>query len=332
MPQAVLLLPGIGAQGAKAGRPRARVHERPGERARQRLALGHLRLPGVRRGLPRRGGRRGGAGAAGDLGGVRLVGRCERGEWMPVSGQRHPRSTARLPSGIVPLAGDRACAAEGVRRPGLLLARRSRSWPSARSETGRLRRRRATSRGRRPTPPPALLLGRAGRHARRDRAKTGVPLARSERLNPGVAPTALFVGRRSACGETLAAALLAARSALPGPRPPRRRRRMSKRARGSSRTPPPARCSRPSASAEHADRLDHEADDGARRARHGRSSPTSSPSTRARPRSGGGIYLRAGEQLTVRDLAEGGADPVGEQRCRRARARRSRPTSRRSRS
>ena len=45
MPQAVLLLPGVGAQGAMPGRPRARVHERPGERARQRLALGDLRVP-----------------------------------------------------------------------------------------------------------------------------------------------------------------------------------------------------------------------------------------------------------------------------------------------
>ena len=53
MPQAVLLLPGVGAQGATPGRPRARVHERPGERARQRLALGDLRLPRDRRRLPR---------------------------------------------------------------------------------------------------------------------------------------------------------------------------------------------------------------------------------------------------------------------------------------
>ena len=36
-PQAVLLLPGVGAQGATPGRRRARLHERPGERARRRL-------------------------------------------------------------------------------------------------------------------------------------------------------------------------------------------------------------------------------------------------------------------------------------------------------
>ena len=78
MPQAVLLLPGVGAQGATPGRPRARVHERPGERARRRVPLGHLRLP-------RPGGRLARAAAAEaarlaprDLGGVRLVARTAR--------------------------------------------------------------------------------------------------------------------------------------------------------------------------------------------------------------------------------------------------------------
>ena len=73
MPQAVLLLPGVGAQGATPGRRRPRVHERPCERARHRLALGHLRLPRQRRATGDRRRRRGGAAEARGLGRLRLV-------------------------------------------------------------------------------------------------------------------------------------------------------------------------------------------------------------------------------------------------------------------
>ena len=59
MPRTILLLPGVGAQGGAVGRPRARVPERPGERARLGVALGDLRVPGVRHGLPGGGRRRG---------------------------------------------------------------------------------------------------------------------------------------------------------------------------------------------------------------------------------------------------------------------------------
>ena len=45
MPRAIILLPGVGAQGATPGRRRAGVHERPGERARQRVPVGDLRVP-----------------------------------------------------------------------------------------------------------------------------------------------------------------------------------------------------------------------------------------------------------------------------------------------
>ena len=47
MPRTILLLPGVGAQGALGRRPGARVPERPGERARLGLALGHLRVRGT---------------------------------------------------------------------------------------------------------------------------------------------------------------------------------------------------------------------------------------------------------------------------------------------
>src|SRR5215475_8215174 len=54
----------VGATHPRAGRdarrPRPRIHERPRERARQRIPLGQLRLPGDRRRLPCGGRRRGG--------------------------------------------------------------------------------------------------------------------------------------------------------------------------------------------------------------------------------------------------------------------------------
>ena len=73
MPQAIILLPGVGAQGATPGRRGARLHERAGERARQRVALGDLRLPRRRRRLACRRRRRGGPPRRRDLGRLRLV-------------------------------------------------------------------------------------------------------------------------------------------------------------------------------------------------------------------------------------------------------------------
>ena len=72
---------------------------------------------------------------------------------------------------------------------------------------------------------------------------------------------------------------------------------------------------------QRADRVDHEADDGARRARAPQARPTSSRSTRARPPSASSrSTCGAGEQLTVARPAQGRADPVRERRRRRARA------------
>ena len=74
MPRAIILLPGVGAQGADAGGCRARLHERAVQCPRQRVALGHLRVPRrARRRLARRSSRRGRAPAGGRLGGGRLV-------------------------------------------------------------------------------------------------------------------------------------------------------------------------------------------------------------------------------------------------------------------
>ena len=63
MPRAIILLPGYRRAGRRACRRRARLHERSFERPRERLSVGHLRVPGR---APRRlAGRRGrGSGAA----------------------------------------------------------------------------------------------------------------------------------------------------------------------------------------------------------------------------------------------------------------------------
>ncbi len=54
MPQAIILLPGRGRPGSDPGRRGARLYERAGERARQCVALGDLRLPRRRGRLARR--------------------------------------------------------------------------------------------------------------------------------------------------------------------------------------------------------------------------------------------------------------------------------------
>ena len=94
MPQSILLLPGRRRAGRDAGRRRAGVHERAGERARDRLALGDLRVPGRGRRLAPRRGRRGGAARARGLG-RRRAGRVRRGA-----------GRAARRSGRVPARGD----------------------------------------------------------------------------------------------------------------------------------------------------------------------------------------------------------------------------------
>ena len=173
MPQAVLLLPGVGAQGATPGRPRPRVHERPGERARQRLALGHLRLPRDRRGLPRRGRRRGGAAAAGDLGGVRLV---------AVTGR--PWRSYAAPVAFL-LAATLAVVAPARRAP----RRRARRDDAAGADDAR----RGASRRQTPR---ALHASAPATRSRRSRRRPASRSRGSQQLNPNVEPTSLFIGDR----------------------------------------------------------------------------------------------------------------------------------------
>ena len=73
LPQSPMLLPGVGAQGATPGRRRARLHGRAGERARDGISLGDLRVPRSGGGLAHRRGRGGAAARRAGLGRGGLV-------------------------------------------------------------------------------------------------------------------------------------------------------------------------------------------------------------------------------------------------------------------
>ena len=153
MPQPILLLPGIGAQGGTPGRRRARVHERPGERARLGVALGDLRVPRGLGRLARRCGRRGRAAARGDLGRLRLVAAATR------------RGCA-APAAF--LAGVTVAVLLVAERP----ARRDHEHARRRpSPPRRSRRRRPGARRRRP-PPKAVYVDRAVRRHVRPRSRS----------------------------------------------------------------------------------------------------------------------------------------------------------------
>ena len=275
--------------GREAGRPRARVHERPGERARQRLALGHLRL----RATP-----------ASDF-------RTAAGAEAARLGRRSGRS----PAGSASRDGRGGV----VRRPVafLLAATIASSWSSAAPASQRRR-------GRPPPKPPPTQTPTQARSARRRRASTRcAPATRSprsaattgvpRRAAPAAEPEASSRPRsssasRSACDEAPRVAALPSLRALVARG--RRGRRAAAAPRGARlarrRTPPRARCSpRQRAREQLADRVDHEADDGAGRARPPQAHGRRHGRPRAPPRSGRRrIYLRAGEQITVRELVK----------------------------
>ena len=111
MPRAIILLPGVGAQGATPADVARAFTSGPCERARERLAIGDLRLPRrPGRGLARRRGRRGRAARERRLVGRRMVGVRPRRllfggvkrwgsspRWLPPSGS-WGRRTRPLPS------------------------------------------------------------------------------------------------------------------------------------------------------------------------------------------------------------------------------------------
>ena len=315
MPQAVLLLPGIGAQGGDAGRSRPRVHERPGERARQRLAVGHLRLARHRRATTAR------PPAPRPPASARRSGRCPAG-----SASRNARGGSYAAPVAFLLAATlvvvflrttlhrrRAAPRQAAGRADVVQAA-----PSRRAGAAQLYRVRAGD----TLATISAATGIAGRAPRAAEPERRADLALHRRPHPPAVRRLL-----------LAACLAGGRARRGRPRPPRRRPAVEAHAwlvqngddgRG-------ARAS--SAAREHfADRVDHEADDGARRAR-----PAEAHRRRhRRPARRRGRRRRAstcarGEQITVRELVAGGADPVAPTTPPTRSRSRSRPTSTRSR-
>ena len=183
MPQTILLLPGVGAQGGSVADLDARVHERPGERARQRVALGQLRVPrerattSARRQAPRRRGssRRSGPPRAGSAPGD---------DW-----RRYAAPAAFLLAVTIAVvlirSGLRAPARR--RRP-----RRDRRLRSRCDDAGRRRRSPARTRS------GAAILDRArGRHVRGDRDEDRCPASRrSSGSTRTSSSTSLFIGEK----------------------------------------------------------------------------------------------------------------------------------------
>ena len=284
MPQAVLLLPGVGAQGATPGRPRPRVHERPGERARQRVALGDLRLPRGRRATsaPRPAPRRRGCGRR--YGRSRAGSRHRSAPWRS-SRRARPRSCSPRRSSIAVVRAE--------------LHDGGSTATHAPADAGRARRRR-----RAPRAAPRVYVVRAGDTLDAIAAADGRPAGAAPRAEPeGRADGALH--RREAPPAMRLRSLAAAASRRPAASAVLRR--PAGAAAGADarawlvENPAPARCSpRHAARDADADRVDHEADDRARRARPPEARATSSRrSARRRRRAGVDLPRAPARQITV---------------------------------
>ena len=183
MPRSILLLPGRRRAGRQARRPGPRVPERAGERARRRLALGHLRVPRRRLGLSRGGGRRGRAPEARGLGRIRLV--VPRGDWrrfvapaafllaatvavLLIRSGLHPSTTATTTTRAVPAAPTKTVGAV--------------------TNTTKAKKKPRAARG-------SIPCRRETRSAS-SRTKTGVAVATIEQLNPNISSTSLFIGEK----------------------------------------------------------------------------------------------------------------------------------------
>ena len=152
MPQTVLLLPGVGAQGAEPGRPGPCVHERARERPRQRRALGRTtRSARPASDYRERSRGRGGAAARRDLGGVGVVAVPAR-SWRPYA--RPARFPRRGHAGGVGIRASLAAARAAAARQSAPPPREVRATP--RTTTASV----PATRSRR-SPPATRTLGRA---------------------------------------------------------------------------------------------------------------------------------------------------------------------------
>src|SRR5262249_8250551 len=141
---------------------------------RQRRALGDLRLPRDGRGLPRRGGCRGRPPPPRDLGRVRVVAVPER-SWRPDA------APAPFPApGALAGGGPPALWPPPPPTPG---PPHRRSTPVHQHQVDK-------------RPPARFYRVRAGDTLAAIARRTHTPLARLQRLNPAVQPTALFIGQR----------------------------------------------------------------------------------------------------------------------------------------
>ena len=218
MPQAILLLPGVGAQGGRVADLARAFTSGPASALvnASRSVIYAFRESGRR--LPRGGGRRGGA-AASARSGPSPAGSARR-RLAPVRG-----------AGRVPARGDDRDRA----RPGRHRRRRRHGTTDALVPTPTRKQRRdhdddrSARRRRRRRPARQFYDGPGGRHVRRHRdARRGVPVATIERLNPKVvARPRSSSARGSGCDETrarcsprLVAALLARRAARGAAPPP----------------------------------------------------------------------------------------------------------------
>ena len=157
--------------------------------------------------------------------------------------------------------------------------------PSRRSHASRSRLRRPSG-TRRPCRRQAFWVVQAGDTFGVISTKTGVPVATIERLNPNVVLDLALHRREDPPAVTRALLLAAARcraAAVSRHMPPRREVDGSAYIVQDARTGEVLAASRSARAA--ADRVDHEADDGARDARAPQAHATSSGSTRAPPRS-----------------------------------------------
>ena len=185
MPQAILLLPGVGAQGATPGGRRARVHERPGERARDRLPLRHVRGEGGRRELAPRRGRGGAATRARGLGRRRVV--IDRQQVA-----RFAAPAAFLLAVTILVLLVRSATSDDEPRHGDRRRRRHRHRPRPRRPP---RTRRQPTRRPPPRPSASTYTIEAGDTLQTIADQYGTTVEELLALNPDVDPTALQIGQ-----------------------------------------------------------------------------------------------------------------------------------------
>ena len=306
MPRTILLLPGVGAQGASVADLARAFQSGPASALVSASRSVIYAYPRVRLRFPGGGGRRGGAAQARNLGRLRLVVRERR--LAPVRRAR-PRSCSRSTIAVVLI------------RSGMDAGSDRERTTSATPPSRRRRPRRRRPRRRKTTPTQRFWTVQRRRHLQRHLDEVRHPGRDDRPAEPeSVVDLALHRREDPAQVRRLARPRRRARAGVAGGGA-RRRRRRSTPAPGSSRTRAPARCSHRRTPHAHLPiasitklmtvLLDARAPQADRRRR---------PSTRARRPSASRRRPRRRRAADRARPDQGGADPVGERRRRRARA------------